>query len=180
MSRLSPPHKHELTSAQRKVHDDIVAGPRGRVQGPLGVWLWRPKLASSAQQLGQYCRYDSSLAARLSELAILITGRHWGSEFEWQTHKPIALDAGLSPDIVENIRQNQTPTFTHEDERTVYVFAQELLDTRAVSDGTYQLAIDILGQDAVVDLVGLLGYYTLISMTINVFEVDANGPTDLA
>ena len=109
----------------------------------------------------------------------MITTRHWSSEFEWQHHKPIALDAGLGLDIVDSIRNNQTPTFTNEDERTVFVFTRELLDSRAVSDATYQTAIDELGRETIVDLVGLLGYYSLISMTINVFEVDTPGSAEL-
>jgi len=179
MSRLDPPTPDALTPSQRQVHDEISAGPRGSVQGPLGVWLWRPELASRAQKLGQYCRYDSSLKTRLSELVILITARHWSSEFEWQHHKPIAIDAGLGSDIVEAIQHSKTPEFTNDDESIVFTFSKELLDSRSVSDATYQNAIDELGRDTVVDLVGLLGYYSLISMTINVFEVDTQGPADL-
>lgn len=180
MSRLSPPTPPNLTKAQQEVHDAISSGPRGAVVGPLGVWLWRPELAQRAQTLGQYCRYDSCLPKRLSELAILITGRYWGAEFEWQHHKPIALDAGLDKDIVEAIRKEETPSFTNEDEQCVYDLAMSLYHTRRIPDETYQSAIKILGQDAVVDLVGVLGYYAFISMTINVFEVDADGENELS
>jgi len=179
MSRLLPPTADSLTESQRRVHDQIVSGPRGAVRGPLGIWLWRPELAQRAQSLGEYCRFSSSLPQRLSELAILITGRHWSSEFEWQHHKQIALDAGICAKAVEAIRQNQTPEFDRVDEKTVYLFSKELLDRRVVSDATYKSAILALGQDATVDLVGLLGYYTLISMTINVFEVAPEGPNEL-
>ena len=180
MSRLSPPTPPNLTKAQQEVHDAITSGPRGAVVGPLGVWLWRPALAQRAQTLGQYCRYDSSLSKRLSELAILITGRYWGAEFEWQHHKPIALDAGLDKDIVEAIRKGETPSFTNEDEQCVYDLATSLYQTRRVPEKTYQAAIKILGQDATIDLVGVLGYYAFISMTINVFEVDADGENELS
>lgn len=180
MSRLSPPTPPNLTKAQQEVHDAISSGPRGAVVGPLGVWLWRPELAQHAQTLGQYCRYDSSLPKRLSELAILITGRYWGAEFEWQHHKPIALDAGLDQDIVEAIRKQETPSFINEDEQCVYDLAMSLYHTRRIPDETYQSAIKVLGQDAVVDLVGVLGYYAFISMTINVFEVDADGENELS
>ena len=179
MGRLNPPEPSELSSAQQDVYDSISSGPRGGVYGPLGVWLWRPELAQHAQRLGQYCRYDSSLSTRLSELAILITGRYWGAEFEWQHHKPIALEAGLDADIVEAIRQGEKPAFTKKDEQCVYDVAMSLYHTRKVDSKTYQSAIDVLGQDAVVDLVGVLGYYALISMTINVFEVDAEGDDEL-
>lgn len=180
MSRLNPPDPAALTAEQKKVHDAITSGPRGAVVGPLGVWLWRPELAQNAQQLGQYCRFDSSLPKRLSELAILITGRYWGAEFEWQHHKPIALEAGLDKDIIEAIRKAETPSFSHEDEQCVYDLATNLYQTQRVPDDTYQSAIRVLGQDAVVDLVGVLGYYAFISMTINVFEVDAEGEDELS
>jgi len=179
MSRLKPPDPSTFSEAQREVHDAITAGPRGAVVGPLGIWLWRAELAQHAQALGQYCRYDSSLPKQLSELAILVTGRYWGAEFEWQQHKPIALEAGIDKDVVEAIRKGNTPTFSNTDEKFVYEFATSLCRTRGIPDELYQSAIDTLGQDAVVDLVGLLGYYALISMTINVFEVDAEGENEL-
>jgi len=180
MSRLATPNPNSMTNAQKMVYDAITAGPRGRVVGPLGVWLWRPELAQRAQTLGQYCRFDSSLPKRLSELAILVTGRYWGAEFEWQHHKPIALEVGIDESIVEAIRIKDTPNFTNTDEKIVYEFASSLYETRAIPDALYQSAIDTLGQDAVVDLVGVLGYYAFISMTINVFEVDADGKDELS
>jgi len=179
MSRLPPPAKEALTPEQREVHDNITSGPRGAVVGPLGVWLWRPELANRAQALGEYCRYNSSLSKRLSELAIIITGRHWASEFEWQHHKPIAIKAGLDEEIVEAIRQNVKPEFSNEDEKAVYEFSIELWNTKNVSAPIYKNALDTLGQDAVVDLIGVLGYYGFISMTINAFEVPADGPDEL-
>jgi len=179
MSRLLPPAKDTLTPEQHEVHNKIASGPRGAVVGPLGVWLWRPELADRAQALGEYCRYNSSLSKRLSELAIIITGRHWASEFEWQHHKPIAIEAGLDEKIVEAIRRNDEPEFSNEDEKAVYALSTELWRTKNVSAATYKNAIDKLGQDAVVDLVGVLGYYGFISMTINAFEVAADGPNEL-
>ena len=179
MSRLDTPALDTLTPEQRTVHEQIASGPRGGVYGPLGVWLHRPELASRAQSLGRYCRYDSSLAPRLSELAILVTARHWSAEFEWLHHKQPALDAGLDPAIVEAIRQGHTPEFNNDDEQVVYDFSVELQKNRAVSDATYNQAVKLLGQESVVDLVGVLGYYALISMTINAFEIDAPGSNDL-
>jgi len=150
MSRLNPPNSATLTQAQQEVHDAITSGPRGAVVGPLGIWLWRPELAQRAQTLGQY----------------------------WH-HKPIALQAGLDKDIVEAIRKGDAPSFTNADEQCVYDLATSLYNTRSVPDATYQAAMKVLGQDAVIDLVGVLGYYAFISMTINVFEVDADGKNEL-
>ena len=94
-ARIDPPSDLELDDAQKRVYDAITAGPRGEVVGPLGVWLWRPELADRAQRLGEYARYKTCLPPRLSELAILVVARFWGSEFEWCVHKKIALDAGI-------------------------------------------------------------------------------------
>ncbi|WP_417686613.1 carboxymuconolactone decarboxylase family protein [Roseibium sp.] len=171
MTRIAPLDLERLSDRQREVHDAIVSGPRGRVRGPLAVWLHRPDLADRAQALGRYCRYDSLLPPRLSELAILVTARVWMSEFEWAAHKPIALKAGLAPELVEALRVGDEPVIEKADEQVVYRFAKVLHTERRVSDDLYREAVEVLGQEAVVDLTGILGYYTLISMTINVFEL---------
>jgi len=169
--RIHPPVPSQLDAAQRKVYDDIVAGPRGEVVGPLGVWLWRPELADRAQRLGAYARYGTSLPPVLSELAILVVARTWGSEFEWLVHKPIALAAGVSPDAVEAIRTGRTPLLPDPAQSAVYGFCAALLRDHQVDDALYAGAVGALGEEGVVDLVGILGYYSLISMTINAFRV---------
>jgi 4-carboxymuconolactone decarboxylase len=161
----------DLTPAQRKVHDVIVAGPRGRVVGPLRVWLLSPELAERAQELGAFCRYHTSLLPRLSELAILVTGAFWKAGFEWHAHAPIAIKAGVPADAVEAIRLGKEPKFAREDERAVYEFSHEMWTKRRVSDATYRRTADLLGKETLVELVAILGYYGLISMTINAFEV---------
>lgn len=173
MPRISPLKIETMTEQQKHVYETIVSGPRGAVRGPLSVWLNRPELADRAQALGRYCRFDSSLPGRLSELAILTTARFWSSEFEWAAHKPIALDAGLSENIIEAIRQQKEPEFEHEDESVVYLFSKTLHQDRHINETLYARAVNVLGEDCVVDLTGILGYYTLISMTINVFEIAA-------
>ncbi|MBP1853421.1 carboxymuconolactone decarboxylase family protein [Rhizobium halophytocola] len=176
MARLSPPDFDNLSEAQQSVYEQIVSGPRGRVRGPLAIWLHRPDLADRSQALGRYCRYDTLLPPILSELAILVTARVWNSEFEWQAHKLIGLKAGLSPEIVDAIRDRRQPQFDADDQAVVYDFALAVQRDRKVSQIVYERAIAILGAEAVVDLTGLLGYYGLISMTINVFEVDPLDP----
>lgn len=172
MTRLTAPDLATMNEHQKRVYDAIASGPRGRVRGPLAIWLNRPGLAEHAQALGQYCRYDSSLSTRLSELAILTMAVLWQSEFEWWAHKPIALKAGVSADTVDALKTGTVPVpFAHEDERIVHEFVKTLVTTKKVPQAMYDKAIDTLGQDNVVDLVGLAGYYTLISMTLNVFEV---------
>ena len=161
----------DMTPEQRSIRDDIVAGPRGQLQGPLKVWLTSPNLADKAQKLGQFCRYETSLPPHLSELAILVTGRFWAAEYEWYAHKKIGLDAGLDPKVVESIRQRRIPDFSSEAEKIVYEFATQLHNDHRVGDATYFAAVKEFGETGTVDLVGILGYYTLISMTLNTFQV---------
>src|SRR5690606_8382534 len=111
MTRLLPPSEEALSDEQRRVFEMIASGPRGQVRGPLAIWLHRPELAQAAQALGAYCRYGSTLEPRLSELAILTMATLWKSEFEWWAHKPIALKAGLSPDIVDALQRGTQPHF---------------------------------------------------------------------
>ncbi len=160
-----------LSPEQQRVFDAIRSGPRGRVQGPLKIWLQSAELADKAQALGAYCRYGTSLPPRLSELAILVMGAHWQAGFEWWAHAPIAAKAGIDETAIEAIRRGATPSLALTDEKAVYAFAHELVTKRRVSDLTYAAAISALGQKAVVELVGILGYYTLISMTIVAFDV---------
>ena len=169
--RLAPPDPATLTDDQRRVHDAIVAGPRGAVRGPLAIWLHRPELAQAAQALGAYCRYGSSLAPRLSELAIITMGALWGAEFEWWAHKKLALAAGLDPAIAEALRTGATPAFADPEEEIVWRVVTRLTEDRHLDDALYAEAERILGTGRLVDLVGLAGYYTLISMTIRAFHV---------
>ena len=171
MTRLPAPQKPDMTRAQRDVHDRIASGPRGGVRGPLAIWLHRPELADRAQHLGRYCRYDSSLPPRLSELAILTTARIWDAAYEWQTHLPHARSAGLAEEIIEALSRDENPRFAAEDEELVYLFTRELNLQRSVSGPLFETTLSCLGRDATVDLVGVLGYYSLISMTIKAFEV---------
>ncbi|GLT11563.1 4-carboxymuconolactone decarboxylase [Sulfitobacter porphyrae] len=173
--RLPAPDPATYNARQQEIHDAIASGPRGGVRGPLAVWLHRPELAARAQDLGRYCRYDTVLDPRLSELAILVTGRVFGSEYEWQIHKGHALQAGLSPRIIEDIRQNRRPDFDDPAEAVVHDVSRAAHETRNVDDALYARATEVLGTQALVDLVGMLGYYTLISLTINIFKVPPMG-----
>ncbi|MDE0113600.1 MAG: carboxymuconolactone decarboxylase family protein [Albidovulum sp.] len=174
MNRHPEITESDLTPEQRSVWDRIVAGPRGSVEGPLRVWLQSPALADRAQDLGQFARYDSSLPPRLSELAIIVTGRIWGAEFEWSQHAPLAAKAGIPQEAIKSISLGKRPNFTDPEMEVVFEFTVELQRDRAVSDSTFARASEILGMRGMVDLVGICGYYALISMTINVFDV----PTD--
>ena len=161
----------QMTAAQRRVHDAIAAGPRGRVEGPLRVWLQSPDFADRAQALGAFCRFGGTLPPQVSELAILVTAAFWRAPFEWYAHAPLALRAGIDPQVVEAIRTGTTPQLSREDQDATHALARELTETHRVSDATYRRAVAALGLPAVVELVGLIGYYSLVAMTINAFEV---------
>lgn len=169
--RLDPPHPESMDPPQRVVHDAIIAGPRGKVEGPLGVWLHSAELADRAQALGAFCRFGSALSPKLSELAILVTGAFWRAGFEWHVHAPIAERAGVAPEAIEAIRHGEAVTFEDEQAQAVHDVARELWMTRDLSDATYLRAEAALGTRVLVDLVGILGYYGLISMTIKAFRV---------
>ena len=171
MPRLAPLDLDKLTPEQKKAADAIVAGPRGGLRGPFEPWLRRPQLADRAQRLGEYCRFNSSLPKDLSELAICLIGRHFKAQYEFYAHARLAREAGLSAAIVEAIRTRQIPPFTRDIERVVYDFVSEYLDTNRVAEPNYKRAIAALGEQGVVDLVGVCGYYMLVSMTLNVFEM---------
>lgn len=169
--RLAPPDPAALTDDQKRVHALIASGPRGQVRGPLALWLHRPELAEAAQALGAYCRYGSSLAPRLSELAILTMAVAWKAEFEWFAHKAIGLKAGLSPELVEALRTGAPLVFADAEEETVHAVTDTLVRTRTLPLALHDSALAILGRDRLVDLVGICGYYSLISMTLIAFDV---------
>ena len=171
MPRLAPLDLDKLTPEQKKVADAIVSGPRGGLRGPFEPWLRSPVLADRAQKLGEYCRFNNSLPADLSEMAICLVGRHFKAQYEFYAHAALAKKAGLPDSIVEAIRTRQTPPFTREVEKVVYDFVTEYLSTNRVAQTNYDRAVKAFGEQGVVDLVGVCGYYMLVSMTLNVFEV---------
>jgi 4-carboxymuconolactone decarboxylase len=160
-----------LTEEQQRVVDETVAGLRGRVPAPLVPWLASPELASRAQRLGEFVRFQTSLPPRLSELAILVTARFWTAQYEWYAHKKLALKTELDPAIIDDIAARRAPRFRAADEQIVYDFSRRLHENHTIDADLYRLAVETLGEQAVVELVGILGYYTLVSMTLNVFEI---------
>jgi len=171
MPRLAPLDMATLTPEQKAVADAIMAGPRGGLRGPFEPWLRSPALADRAQKLGEYCRFNNSLPKDLSELAILLIGRHFKAQYEFWAHARLAREAGLAGPIVEAIRTRQAPPFTRDVERAVHDFVVEYLDTNRVSDANYKRVVDGFGEQGAVDLVGVCGYYMLVSMTLNVFDM---------
>ena len=168
----------QLSSEQKAVWDEIVAGPRGKVHGPFHVWLHSPQLLARGQALGLYARYQSSLPPRLSELCILVTSSHWKAAGEWVDHCHIAIGQGVDAGALEALRKGEPAQFKQDDEKVVYELSQELFKTQNVSDATYARAIGVLGQRGVLDVIAVLGYYGLIAMTLKTFMSPPEGVPD--
>jgi len=177
--RLPPFDPADATPEQKAVLDEILSGPRGNLNGPFLGWIHSPELAQHAQRLGAFCRYKTGLPLRLSELAILVTASRWQAQAEWYIHYPIALQAGLPETVAEAIRVGQRPGFDDADDELIFDFACELYDAKRVSDATYAKVVARFGHEVTVNLVALLGYYALVAMTLNVFDMRAQGQTSL-
>jgi 4-carboxymuconolactone decarboxylase len=169
--RFPPLTPEEVTPAQREVADAIASGPRGGLRGPFQAWLRSPELAGRLQKVGEYLRFHSTVPRRLNELAILITARAWDAQFEWYAHHRLALEAGLDPAVAADIAEGRRPATMQPDEAVVYDFCSELRATRRVSDATLAAALALLGEQGVIDLIAVSGYYDIVSMTLNVAEV---------
>jgi 4-carboxymuconolactone decarboxylase len=174
-SRLPEFDADTASPRQRSVLASILSGPRGNLNGPFLGWIHSPELADHAQELGAFCRYRTGLPLRLSELAILVTAARWRSQAEWHIHYPIAIDAGMPVEVAEAIRINRRPVFDDQDDALIYDFATELYKTQRVSDTTFHAVVDRFGMEVTVNLVGLLGYYALVAMTLNTFAMRADG-----
>ncbi|MEN8195833.1 MAG: carboxymuconolactone decarboxylase family protein [Pseudomonadota bacterium] len=178
MTRFKDLTRAQLTDAQRRVYNAIASGPRGGVQGPFKVLLASPELADRVQHLGEFARYRTSLPPRLSELAILITARFWDAEFEWNAHVPEAIDGGLAPAVIAAVAQRVRPDFENDDEAVLYDFCAELLERHRASDQRFADAVACFGEAGVVELVGVLGYYSLLALVMNAFEVPPAAPAE--
>ena len=161
----------QMTSEQREAHDEVVAGVRGRMPAPMRAWIHSPQMAAHAQKLGAHLRYGTSLPPTLSELAILVTARHWSSHYEWFAHKRDGLKAGLDPAIISAIATRGEPVFSDPAQSIVYQYSKALHEKRTITKIQHDAAVAILGERGVVELVAILGYYSLVSMTLNAFEI---------
>ena len=173
----------QMTPEQKTLVQGLVAGPRGGGdtspeairamlnRGPFNAWMRSPVLGDRLQKVGEYIRFNTSIPLRLNEFAILITARHWTSQYEWYAHLPLALKAGLDPRIADELAMNKRPAGKKEDEAAVYDFCIQLHRDKKVGDAAYKRAVALFGEKGVVDLIGVSGYYTAVSMTLNVAEV---------
>ena len=184
MSRISYITPKNFTEAQQHLFKSITGGKRGEgrapedllnaeggMSGPFNAWLRSPVLGEAAQRVGEAVRFESALPPQLRELAILVVAAKWKAQYEWWAHEKIARREGLDEGVIESVKAETLPDFSNSTEAIVYNFARELLDEHRVSDHLYNDAVEQLGEARVVELVILLGYYTLVSMTLNVSEV---------
>ncbi len=172
MSRLPELSEAELDSEQRQVLEAMQSGPRGGAPGPLAIWLQSPGFCDPAQRLGAFVRFGSSLPPRLYEIAVLVVAQHWQTQFEWWAHARLAREGGVAAATIEAIKAGKPPPDLAPDEQLVYDLAIELIRNRHLGDALYRRAVELLGSRAVVVLVGTMGYYTLVSMTLNAFKVE--------
>jgi len=166
--RMPPIPADKLTDVQKKAMEDIIAGPRGTFVGPFVPLLRSPDLMSRVQKVGEYLRYNTKLGANISEFVILIAARQWTQQFEWDSHDALALKAGVKPEILAAVAEGRRPVGMTADEETAYDFCIELHHNRCVSDASYARVANRFGEQGVIDIVALCGYYTLLGMVMNV------------
>ncbi len=180
MTRLSMVGPSELSDDQQELWDGLTASrgsglditdADGHLMGPFNAWLHVPKIGRRLSSLGAHLRFKTSIDRRLGEVAICTVGAHWHAEFEFFAHAPMALEHGVDPSVIEALRAGEVPAFDRDDEQIVYEVARQLLNDRRVTDATYSSAESMLGEAGMVELVALIGYYCLISMMLNLFEV---------
>jgi 4-carboxymuconolactone decarboxylase len=179
----------QMTPAQKEVANNIRTGPRASVPGsaannaslgsPFNVFLRSPEVGDLLQKVGTHIRFKSTLGARLNEFAILITARQWTSQYEWFAHHRLALQAGLSPEVAQAVAEGKRPVGMKADEEIVYNFCHELHTTQQVSDASYKAMVDQFGEQGVMDLIAVNGYYVLVSMVLNVDRTPIPGGGEL-
>jgi 4-carboxymuconolactone decarboxylase len=161
----------KMTPSQRTIADAIMSGPRKGMSGPFNAWLRSPELADRLQKVGEYVRFNTSLDKRLNEMAIIMTAHYWGSQYEWYAHAPLAIKAGLDPEIIAALGAGRKPDKMKDDEAIVWEFVTQLRRDHGVDDAIYAKAVDKFGENGVMDLVAVNGYYDVVSMTLNVAHV---------
>jgi 4-carboxymuconolactone decarboxylase len=175
--RMPPIPEDKYTEAQKKAAEEFLATRKTPVFGPFVPLIRSPQMMLRAKEMGDYLRYKSSIGQKLSEFTILIMAREWTQDYEWYVHHPLALKAGVKPEIAEAIFEGRRPQGMAEDEEAVYDFVTELNHTKRVSDATYNRVVKLVGEQGVIDITGLQGYYALLAMTLNVsrFELPKDG-----
>ena len=165
--RMPPIPADKLSAAQKKAVEEFKAARSADISGPFWPLLRSPEVMSRARAMGDYLRFKSALPPRLSEFVILMTARRWTQQYEWNAHRPLALKGGLSADIVNAIAEGRRPDRMGEDEDAVFTLWDEVQRNQSVSDPTYARVVAKLGEQGVIDVLGITGYYTMLAMVMN-------------
>lgn len=179
MSRLDPIRPEAMSDAQRALYDALLSGkrgsgltsPDGSLIGPFNVMMLNPHLGNRVQSLGEALRFEISLPRQAIEVATLVVGAHWRSQFEWWAHDRLAKQAGVSEAVIDAIKRGDQPNFDDDNEAVAFDVATELYRTQRLSAETYSRAVNHFGEAGVFELVSLVGYYTLVSLVLNGFDV---------
>ena len=175
ITRFAPLKPEELNPAQKAWADTIAAPPRNAkfANPPYRAYIRNPELAPKLSAMSDYLRWNSSLPARLSEFAILITARQWTAQYEWFAHYPLAMKAGLDPQVAKDLANGVRPQAMKDDEAALYELATALYRDKKVSDEVYRAAQQKFGERGIMDIIGLIGYYDLVSMTLITMQAEA-------
>jgi 4-carboxymuconolactone decarboxylase len=165
--RMPPISADKLTDVQKKAVEEFKAARSADVSGPFVPLLRSPEVMNRARAMGDYLRFKSSLPPRLSELVILTVSRRWTQQYEWNAHKPLALQGGLRADIVDAIAEGRRPDRMAADEEALYSLVDEVHRNQSVSDAVYAKAVSSVGEQGVIDALGITGYYTMLAMVMN-------------
>jgi 4-carboxymuconolactone decarboxylase len=178
ITRFAPLKAEELNPAQKAWADMIAVPPRNAkfTSPPYRAYIRNPDLAPRLSALSDYLRWNTSLPPRLSELAILITARQWTAQYEWFAHYPLALKGGLDPAVLSDIAAGKRPENMKEDEAALYDLVMALYRDKKVTDSVYKAALDKFGERGMMDIIGIVGYYDLVSMTL--ITMQAGAPND--
>ena len=160
----------EMSAEQKQTYDEAIAGKRGSAPPPMMAWLNSPEMARHATRLGETVRFNTIFPPKLSEIAILVTARHFTAHYEWFAHRRLALKGGIEAKMIDAIRDRRTPEFDDPRGQTIYEVAKSLHEGHGLSKALYAEAIAVLTERGLVEIIGLCGYYTLVSLTLNTFE----------
>ena len=183
MPRLTPIRPEAMTDEQRALYEAIVGGKRGpgmrgedgALVGPFNAMLLNPHVGDRVQRLGEALRFDISLPRNVIEVATLVVGSHWRAQFEWWAHERLAKQAGVPEAVIAAIKRGERPDFSNDDEAGAYDVASELYRTQRLTDATYANAVQRFGESGVFELIALVGYYSLVSLLLNGFDVPLPG-----
>lgn len=172
--RFEDPDPAKMDAETRRVYD-MVLGKRGRLPGPFRIWLENPEFSEIAEEFGRRVRFGSGLSRRVVELATIIACRNARAQYAWHSHRNAAREAGIPEDVIVAIRDGKTPQIEDETEAAVYAFCHEVLENKSVSDATFHRIDSLIGRPALIDLMGLIGFYGVVAITLNAFNIPPAG-----